>query len=363
MSHIKATKRQPGLFQQRLLTWFATAGRKDLPWQQNPTPYRVWISEIMLQQTQVATVIPYYQRFMSRFADVTQLAKASQDEVLQHWSGLGYYARGRNLLKTANIIVNDYRGQFPTDRECLQQLPGIGRSTAAAILALSANQPQAILDGNVKRVLTRLHAIDGWPGTAAVQQQLWQLAEDYTPTQQAAAYTQAIMDLGATLCTRSKPRCHACPVASLCQAHRLQRTRDYPTSKPRRSLPLRTTTMLVLHNPQAQILLERRPPSGIWGGLWSLPECEAVTDVDICQWAQEQLGCAINITHRADLVHHTFTHFKLAIRPVAAQLIRPTTVMDEAQRVWYNFDQIESRGMATPVKRLLAKLCPTGVSE
>jgi A/G-specific adenine glycosylase len=351
-------------FQQQLLGWYDVHGRKDLPWQNNPTPYRVWVSEIMLQQTQVATVIPYYQRFMSRFPDLATLANTSVDEVLHLWSGLGYYARGRNLHRAAQQIIEEYNGLFPDNIDNLINLPGIGRSTAGAILALAANQHQAILDGNVKRVLARFAAIDGWPGRPAVQDQLWQLATELTPKRRVSAYTQAIMDLGATLCTRRQPACDQCPLRSNCQAHALRRTHELPSPKPRKTLPVRQTHMLILVNDQGHILLQKRPPSGIWGGLWSLPEYTDSHNGSIHHWAQQQLGYTISTTETGQPLRHTFSHFHLDITPVLARINHTHRVMDASHCLWYNSDHPESLGMAAPIKKLLARVnSSTNINE
>lgn len=353
-------------FQSHLLDWFDVHGRKDLPWQHNPTPYRVWVSEIMLQQTQVATVIDYYQRFMNCFPDLASLAAAPIDDVLHLWSGLGYYARGRNLHRSAGIIFTDYEGIFPDDIDTLIQLPGIGRSTAAAILALSGGQHHAILDGNVKRVLTRFAAIEGWPGKTDVQKKLWKLAEQLTPAHRVGPYTQAIMDLGASLCSRSRPQCSLCPVRQRCQAYAQQRTSEFPQSKPRKRLPVRQSHLLLLSNNAGQILLQQRPPTGIWGGLWSLPECPedepkhaGATEL----WIQQQFGASISRT--GDTLRHTFSHFHLDITPVLARTITDesgaatnavaTRIMDEPQRLWYNLANPQSLGLAAPIKTLLAQ--------
>ena len=254
-------------FAHRVLKWYHSHGRKDLPWQQDRTAYRVWVSEIMLQQTQVDTVIPYYQRFMARFTDLPSLAAASEDEVLHHWSGLGYYARARNLHKTAKILCQQYDGDFPSDLEQVNALPGIGRSTAGAILAQAHGLKHAILDGNVKRVLSRYHAVEGWPGHSKVQTELWRYAEQHTPDTDLVDYTQGIMDLGATLCTRSRPRCEACPLVDDCEAFNTLRTGELPHAKPKKTIPVKTARMLVLLNKASHVMLEKRPPIGIWGGL------------------------------------------------------------------------------------------------
>jgi len=341
----------------RLLDWFDRHGRKDLPWQQNPTPYRVWVSEIMLQQTQVNTVIPYYQRFMSRFPDLASLAAATTDEVLHLWSGLGYYARGRNLHHAAKIIFDEFGGQFPDNLADLSALPGIGRSTAGAILALSMHQRQAILDGNVKRVLARFAAIDGWPGRTGVQKRLWQLADQHTPNERVADYTQAIMDLGATLCTRSRPACDRCPLNARCQAHQLGRSHEFPHPKPRRTLPVRQTQLLVLENDDGHILLQKRPPSGIWGGLWSLPEYVGDEGNTIDDWVQRQLGFVITTTGTASPLRHTFSHFHLDITPVLARVNPTNRVMDDDRHLWYNAADPDPIGIAAPVRKLLDQLC------
>ena len=342
----------PPEFSQRLLHWFADHGRKNLPWQQQPTPYRVWVSEIMLQQTQVTTVIPYYERFLARFPAANALAEAPLDEVLHLWAGLGYYARARHLHQAAGIIRDHYGGVMPLEFTALAQLPGIGRSTAGAILALSAGQRHPILDGNVKRVLARFHAIEGWPGRTDVLATLWELAERYTPTQSVAEYTQAMMDLGALLCTRGQPRCHACPVAEHCQARQQGRQLELPTPRPVRELPVRATRMLLLCTPAGEVLLEKRPPTGVWGGLWSLPECPP--EADLAAWCRAQWGLEVLAMQPWGIVRHTFSHFHLDITPVRVEVGNPSPVIMEAERfVWYNIRQPEKRGLAAPVQRLL----------
>jgi len=345
----------PSDFNDRLLRWWDEHGRKDLPWQQRPTPYRVWISEIMLQQTQVATVIPYYRRFMARFPDVQSLAAAHEDAVLHHWSGLGYYARARNLHKAAQVIASRHQGVFPLDIETVMQLPGIGRSTAGAILALAAGQVHPILDGNVKRVLARLHAVEGWPGAKEIENRLWNLARQYTPERRVAHYTQAIMDLGATLCTRGRPLCQRCPVQDNCLAFAQNRMKEFPTPKPRGSLPIRSTRLLLVRNTAEAVLLVKRPPAGIWGGLWSLPECDAGDD--IMKWCRRHLGCSVSKERYWPSLRHTFSHFHLDIHPVLLRLNgKATSVMDDAGTVWYNPVEPQDLGLAAPVKRLLNQL-------
>jgi A/G-specific adenine glycosylase len=340
-------------FNQQVLSWREHHGRKDLPWQHNLTPYRVWVSEIMLQQTQVATVIPYYQRFMERFPDIGVLANASVDEVLRYWSGLGYYARGRNLHKAAQIIDSKFQGGFPQQIDVLQSLPGIGRSTAGAILAIACNQRHAILDGNVKRVLTRFHAIDGWPANPEVARNLWSLAEYYTPQHNVACYTQAIMDLGATLCRRARPGCEKCPLAVACAARLQNRVQDYPTPRPRKKLPVRQTRMLVLVNDNGEVLLEKRPPSGVWGGLWSLPEYSE--DDEIHVWSKRYLHNDIKVIRHWPVLRHTFSHFHLDITPIHGHVASSSLpVMDDDHHVWYNPKDVGTRGVATPIARLIS---------
>ncbi len=342
-------------FSSLLLSWFDQHGRHDLPWQDDRSPYRVWVSEIMLQQTQVSTVIPYFERFMDRFPTVTHLAAAKLDEVLHLWTGLGYYARARNLHKAAQIIVTQHAGCFPAVFDDVVALPGIGQSTAGAILAQSMGQCHAILDGNVKRVLTRLHEIEGWPGQKAIEAQLWELAEAYTPDTRLADYSQAIMDLGATVCTRGKPRCQDCPVVELCQAYRQHSVALYPTAKPKKTLPVRQTHMLLLQNRQGQFLLQQRPPTGIWGGLWSFPECPL--DTDINDWCRSRLGLVIGPIQTTNVLRHTFSHFHLDIYPIRASLKDHTDhVMDAAATVWYNTRQPDALGLPGPVKQLLEHL-------
>ncbi|MEZ5541389.1 MAG: A/G-specific adenine glycosylase [Pseudomonadota bacterium] len=344
----------PRQFGAALLAWYDRAGRKDLPWQRDPTPYRVWVSEIMLQQTQVATVIPYYERFLQRFPDVAALAAADPDQVLHHWSGLGYYARARHLHAAARMLVEQRDGRFPDTLEAALALPGVGRSTAGAILALACGQRQPILDGNVKRVLARFHAVAGWPGQAAVQQQLWALAERYTPHARVAHYTQAIMDLGATLCTRGRPACTQCPLQAACAACRSGRQADFPAARPARALPVRAVTMLLLGDREGGLLLERRPPAGIWGGLWSFPELAA--EAEAGPWCARKLGLRIGRPVRWPVLRHTFTHFHLDITPLLVPVTgRAAVRVDDDRRVWYKPGLADERGLAAPVGRLVAR--------
>lgn len=341
-------------FAGKVLHWFAANGRKDLPWQVNTTPYRVWVSEIMLQQTQVTTVIPYFERFMSAFPDVTSLANADNDDVMHHWSGLGYYARARNLHKAAGMIRDNYDGKFPLQFDDVLALPGVGRSTAGAILALADNQPFAILDGNVKRVLARFHAVAGWPGNLSVANELWLHAERHTPNEAVADYTQAMMDLGATLCTRSRPDCARCPLSADCEAHAEGRETEFPGRKPKKAKPLRQTNMLLLHEDNA-VLLERRPEAGIWGGLWSFPELADQQNAP--DWCDERLGARPTELQHWDTVRHSFTHFDLDIDPIVVRLERGSRkVADSADQLWYQLDAPQKVGLAAPVAGLIAKL-------
>ena len=349
----------PDAFGRRVLDWFDTHGRKSLPWKQNPTPYRVWVSEIMLQQTQVAAVIPYYERFMARFPDLVDLAAADLDEVLGLWAGLGYYARARHLHQAARIVRDRHGGELPLDSALLQALPGIGRSTAGAILALAAGQRQPILDGNVKRLLARFVAVEGWPGESRVLATLWALAERYTPAERLADYTQAMMDLGAMVCTPRRPRCDRCPLAVSCAAHDRGRELDYPTPKPKRNLPVRATRMLLLRGAEGEVLLERRPPVGVWGGLWSFPECPP--EVDITDWCRERFGLEVMIGTPWPMLRYGFSHFHLDITPVPGTVSGWNGVVMEGERfVWYNARCPDDRGVAAPVRQLLAVLASEG---
>jgi len=342
-----------------VLAWHARAGRHDLPWQVVRSPYRTWVSEIMLQQTRVATVIPYFARFVARFPTAGALATAPLDEVLHHWSGLGYYARARNLHRSAQAMVAEHAGQVPGEYAALLALPGIGRSTAGAILAQAFGQRHAILDGNVKRVLSRVHAVPGWPGEAAVERQLWALAERHTPARRAGAYAQAIMDLGATVCRRARPACHACPLAGRCRAHALGRVAEFPAPRPRRTRPLRHGRRLLLRDRAGAILLERRPPQGIWGGLWCPP---VLGDEAVADWARRVIGTAVEMADPLDPVRHGFTHFELEIEPVTARVAAgPAAVMEPGRWVWYNARTPAKLGLAAIVSRLIES-DPSGVA-
>ncbi|WP_066014413.1 A/G-specific adenine glycosylase [Endozoicomonas atrinae] len=346
-------------FSQRLLDWFDAHGRKHLPWQQNKTPYRVWISEIMLQQTQVTTVIPYYQKFMERFPAVTDLAAASEDEVLHFWSGLGYYSRARNLHNAAKKVVSEFSGTFPCSVEQLMALPGIGRSTAGAIASISMGIRAPIMDGNVKRVLTRHFAIHGWPGQTRVANELWDIAEKLTPESRTGDYTQVMMDLGATVCKRSKPTCQACPLEDSCIAHKLGQERLFPESKPKKDKPEKSTIMLMVVNQYGEILLEKRPPSGIWGGLWSFPE---ISNPDqIIEQALEKTGLLLKEFDTWQSFRHTFSHYHLDITPALSFVEYPgqtsnTVIKDHDSYYWFALHQSPELGLAAPVKKLLQKV-------
>lgn len=339
------------IFADTVLQWFDQHGRKQLPWQQNISAYRVWVSEIMLQQTQVATVIPYYQRFMQRFPDVETLAAAPLDDVLHHWSGLGYYSRAKNLHKAAQNVVSAYHGEFPHTVEALVELPGIGRSTAGAIAAIAYQQQAAILDGNVKRVLARCYAIGGWPGITAVQQQLWQIAENNTPAKRVNHYTQAMMDLGAMVCTRSKPKCLLCPLQSHCLAFAQGNPQDYPGKKPKKTLPEKTTRMLLIRQGD-DVLLQQRPLTGIWPGLWSLTELDMDEDID--NYCHSRFAGIHYQRESLPGFRHTFSHYHLDIAVEHIQLAqKPQRVMEDNSQLWYNVQQPASVGLAAPVSRIL----------
>lgn len=338
-------------FATSVLDWYQRHGRKHLPWQQDISPYRVWVSEIMLQQTQVSTVIPYYQRFMERFPDVHALAAAEQDEVLHLWTGLGYYARGRNLHACAKAIVEQHHGEFPRSVEQLSELPGIGRSTAGAIASISMDIRAPILDGNVKRVLTRFFAIDGWPGTTAVQNQLWDIAEQLTPDHSYREYTQVMMDLGATLCTRSKPACGICPLQPQCQGYASGKPTQWPHGKPKTDKPEKYTWMLMIRNADGHWLLQPRPQTGIWGGLWSFPEADSESSATAL--AQCRFGDHISASESLASFRHTFSHYHLHIHPIRIQLDQNPQQIGETDSHWYNPDNPSELGLAAPVKKLL----------
>ena len=342
-------------FAASLLDWYDLHGRKDLPWQRERTPYRVWVSEIMLQQTQVRTVIGYFERFVAALPTLAALAAASEDHVLALWSGLGYYSRARNLLRAARGCMDEHAGALPRGIEALSALPGIGRSTAAAILAQAHGERHAILDGNVRRVLARWHGVPGWPGGHAAQRVLWGHAEHHTPHLRIADYTQAIMDLGATLCTRSRPRCSECPVSTGCVALRNGQTGVLPEPKPRRALPTRTTAMLIVRDADGRVLLERRPPTGVWARLWSLPEIEdaGAAQVQLLRRHDVRAGAAKALEGFV----HTFSHYHLHITPLLLAGAGSTkTVADRGDSGWFAAEELGSLGLPAPVRKLLAIL-------
>jgi len=340
-------------FARRLLHWFDRHGRKDLPWQQEITPYRVWLSEIMLQQTQVSTVIPYFERFTKTYPNVQMLAAAPLDDVLHLWTGLGYYARARNLHRAAQQVVHEQNGQFPATVEELCQLPGIGRSTAGAIVSIAFGKRAAILDGNVKRVLARHRAVPGWPGDSPVQNTLWQISEAFTPKRRHGAYTQAIMDLGATLCTRSKPACILCPVGDDCVARANGSQWQFPGKKSQKKLPVRQSLWLLVQNQQGQYLLENRPPAGLWGGLWTFPETDA--DEQIAQRCQA-LGFQLHSTTPLATRRHTFSHFHLEYTPVMVHASPLSRVAQTQPYHWLDASNLSGYGTPAPVKKLLEDL-------
>jgi A/G-specific adenine glycosylase len=339
-------------FRNAILDWYERYGRKNLPWQTDRNPYRVWISEIMLQQTQVATVVPYFERFMARFPDVRSLADASVDEVVALWAGLGYYARARNLHRAARHLVRHHDGLFPAALEPLRALPGIGRSTAGAILSLGLGQRAPILDGNVKRVLSRYAGLEGWPGEGRIERELWRLSEAYTPAERVADYNQAMMDLGATVCLKRRPACGACPVQTGCVARRLGLTAAIPASRPRPALPARRVFMLILRNVMDEIYLERRPPTGIWGGLRSLPEF--TTEDDLRAWCAQRL-IDLSRLERLPQRRHSFSHYHLDFVPVMIRIGRIVPVIAEnGGQGW--FRPAEASGLPAPIQRLLSEI-------
>jgi A/G-specific adenine glycosylase len=346
-------------FSQKVLKWFDQQGRKNLPWQQDINPYRVWVSEIMLQQTQVKTVIPYYERFMQSFPTVQALASAEQDEVLKHWSGLGYYARARNMHKSAKQVCDDFAGNFPETLDEIVSLSGIGRSTGAAILSISHGQKQAILDGNVKRVLARAFVVEGWPGKSTVLKKLWEIADTLVPDSRNADYTQAMMDLGATVCTRTKPTCDNCPLQDDCLAHQQGNQTDYPTKKPKKTLPEKHTVMLLLQNEVGEVFMQKRPPVGIWGSLWCFPQFE--TEALAKEYLIENYQYDIDHINSLAVLSHTFSHFRLHIQPLIIQIETPLKlgVMEAKDSLWYNSQTEFNGGLAAPVQLLLNILFST----
>ncbi len=336
-----------GNFAPRLLAWFAQHGRSGLPWQSPRTAYRVWLSEVMLQQTQVAAVVPYFNRFIERFPTVAALAEAPGDEVMRYWAGLGYYARARNLHAAAQRLMAEHGGEFPQSIEAMQALPGVGRSTAGAILAQAFGARQAILDGNVKRVLSRWAGIDGYPGESAVAKQLWQLSESLLPAAQLADYTQALMDLGATLCTARNPACERCPLQSDCVARQQARTASLPTPKPRRRRPVREAWLLLARNAAGEWLLEKRPGAGIWGGLWCPPV--VASDADWPQTLAEAHGLRLEQVQHDAVITHAFTHFELRLTPVHGLALASTgSAREAATSCWLAPEALRRGELALP---------------
>lgn len=341
-------------FASKIINWQKVHGRHSLPWQNTHDPYAIWVSEIMLQQTQVAAVIGYYAKFMTRFSSIATLANATQDEVLQHWSGLGYYSRARNLHNAAQKIVDEHGGKFPRDFDAILALPGIGRSTAAAIASFALGYAQPIMDGNVKRVFARNFLIEGWPGLTKVEKKLWVLADELMPQTDMIAYTQGLMDLGATLCTSSKPNCMFCPLVETCGAYATNRVKELPTSKPRKVIPEKQTTMLILLSGN-EVMLEKRPPTGIWGGLWSLPEI-SMTDI-ATEIAASRFGLEAEADNPQDVIRHVFTHFKLDITPQPLQVIaKPPQAHAANQVVWLPISEAITAAIPTPVRKILTQL-------
>lgn len=344
-------------FASRVIHWQQCHGRHALPWKASRDPYRIWLSEIMLQQTQVATVIPYFERFVARFPTLPQLAAAPEDEILALWSGLGYYSRARNLHAAARAIVAHHPAVFPDTAELIAQLPGVGRSTAAAVAALAFGQHCAILDGNVKRVLARHGGVAGWPGDKKVEAALWQLAESLLPptalkgTGAIEAYTQGMMDLGALVCTRSQPACTACPLNADCIAYTHKRTAELPTPRPKKVMPERQVQMLLLLD-RGELLLEKRPARGIWGGMWSLPELP-IND-DPAQHCRERFGLTAQSQHTLPKLSHSFTHFKLHIQPVQLRLAPRLSTLPG--QIWLPPADALGAALPAPIRILVAQL-------
>lgn len=350
-------------FATKLIDWHGLHGRKNLPWQNTRDPYAIWISEIMLQQTQVSTVIPYYARFLQRYPDIGALAAASLDDVLAQWSGLGYYSRGRNLHKAARRIVEDHGGKFPDKADAIQGLPGVGRSTAAAIAVFAYGKRHAILDGNVKRILARYFGMDGYPGVKTYERRLWEKAEELLPDPGGAemgnhieVYTQALMDLGATVCTRARPKCAACPLREGCLAFRESRVRELPMCRPGKKLPERETSLLILIR-QGKILLEKRLPAGVWASLWCFPEMPGNENAHA--YCRRHFNMEVRLLPPMDEFHHTFTHFRLKIRPLPLQVVSlsPEAALErDAEAKWFTPDDALSAAIPAPVRKLFARI-------
>ena len=340
-------------FATRLTTWQRAHGRHGLPWQGTRDPYRIWLSEIMLQQTQVQTVIPYYERFLAEFPDVLALGAASVERVLEHWSGLGYYRRAHHLHAAAKVVVSDHAGVFPMDADTLATLPGIGRSTAAAIAVFASGARAAILDGNVKRVLARHRGIEGFPGVANVEAELWKVADELLPMRGIETYTQALMDLGATVCTRAQPDCAACPIAQDCVAFNTGRTAELPSPRPRKALPHRELRVLVIER-GGEILFERRPPLGIWGGLWSLPELPL--DEDVCAAVKVRFSADVIVRDELPAIAHGFTHYSLTLHPQRVSAQRWPSRAEAPGTIWLTAADARSAALPAPIKKLMRTL-------
>lgn len=343
-------------FAARLVRWHKHHGRHDLPWQNTTDPYPVWLSEIMLQQTQVATVIPYYQRFLERLPQLADLAAAPVAEVMALWSGLGYYARARNLHACANVIMTRHGGSFPRDPASIAQLPGIGRSTANSIATICFGAHAPIMDGNVKRVLCRSFGIEGFPGSSAVDKRLWALAGELMPARAASIYNQAQMDLGATVCTRTRPRCEACPLSERCVAFSSGRTAELPEPRPRKAIPQRQATLLVLQDGD-RVLLETRPPAGIWGGLLSLPELPEGADARL--WAEQRFACSVSAVSPAPTIDHAFSHFRLHIVPLLLRAKPGPAVMEQTLQ-WLDLANTGDAALPAPIRRILEEIQASG---
>jgi len=340
-------------FAQRIVAWQRAHGRHDLPWQGTHDAYRIWLSEIMLQQTQVATVLPYYRRFCGEFPDVAALARAPLGRVLELWSGLGYYRRAHHLHAAARRVVERHGGRFPVDAATLATLPGVGRSTAAAIAAFASGERAAILDGNVRRVLARQRGIEGWPGAPIVLAELWRVAESLLPDADIATYTQALMDLGATVCTRAHPRCGACPVAAGCVARRDGRVGEIPSPRPRKALPSRAVQALLLER-DGRTLLEQRAPLGVWAGLWSLPELPLGGDV--AAHVATRFGATVAALQALPPVAHAFTHFRLTIHPVRVAISTWPPAMRSPGVEWFAHEAALACALPAPIRKLIRSI-------
>ncbi len=339
-------------FASAVINWYWSSGRQNLPWQDSDDPYRRWVSEIMLQQTQVTTVIPYFLRFIKQFPDISTLANSDIDQVFSYWTGLGYYTRARNLHRTARIVEGQHQGKFPDTYEEIVSFPGIGRSTAGAILAFSFGKPYPILDGNVRRVLARYHAIGGWPGKTKVADRLWSIAETHTPVENVGDYTQGMMDLGAKVCLRRQPHCLKCPLSTNCKGFEQENFAKFPGSRPKQKRSKRIIIMIMVRDHFGRVLLHQRPAFGIWAGLWSFPECPDGASPEA--WIHENFGLRVKCGESWEVIHHGLSHLKLEIRPLPAKLCGTALIMKSC--VWYKPGTPAGRGLAAPVRRLLQQL-------